>query len=271
MNGLNSTHLEFDEIWGFIGKKKKNVREDDSADHGDVWTFIAIDADTKIIPAYKVGKRDLPTATAFMDDLSIRLKNRVQISADGLRAYEDSIKSAFDSDGVDFGQIVKTYSIIEPTTPASSRYSPGEVVDVTKYSVFGQPDMDRVSTSYVEKQNHTLRMHCRRLTRLTNAFSKKLDNFKAAVALNFAYYNFVKRHITIRMTPAMAAGIEREFLDCARFGGGDRMTDPDYIKGLQDAIRRLHGSASKHVDTVAVNESFKGKPVWAGEVEKYST
>jgi IS1 family transposase len=143
--------------------------------------------------------------------LALRLKNRIQLSADGLRAYVEAVDTVFTRDGVDFAQIVKTYSAPESTVPASTRYSPGEVVDVSKVAVFGRPDMDKVCTSYIERQNLTLRMHCRRLTRLTNGFSKKLDNFKAAVSLNFAYYNFVLRHATLRMTPAMAAGVATDF------------------------------------------------------------
>jgi IS1 family transposase len=209
MHGLSCRHLEFDEIWGFIGKKQKHVRPGESPDWGDVWTFSAIDADTKLVPSFKVGKRDLATAQAFVSDVASRLRNRVQISSDALRAYVEAVELSFGAD-VDFAQIVKTYEVGDSETP-ERKYSPCEVVSVEKRRIVGLPDMARASTSYVERLNGTTRLHMRRLTRLTYAFSKKLRNFKAAVALYFAYYNFVKSHTTLRMTPAMAAGVERDF------------------------------------------------------------
>lgn len=211
MRDLEINDIEVDEIWGFIGKKKANLKpEDNRAEVGDVWTWIAMDKKTKLIPSHVVGKRDKYHATIFMRDLASRLKNRVQISSDGLDSYVDAIERGFGSE-VDYGQIVKTYSVENLSKGNVGRYSPAEVVKVEKTSVYGSPVMSTVSTSHIEKQNHTLRMHCRRLTRLTNAFSKKLDNFKAAVALNFAYYNFVKNHGSIRCTPAMAAGVANDF------------------------------------------------------------
>jgi hypothetical protein len=146
-------------------------------------------------------------ASAFMDDLASRLKNRVQLSSDSLKAYADAVERGFGAD-VDYGQISKTYSVINLNKEAASRYSPADVVKTEKTVVNGAPDVRLISTSHIEKQNHTLRMHCRRLTRLTNAFSKKLENFQAAVAMNFAYYNFCKIHGALRCTPAMAAGVE---------------------------------------------------------------
>jgi len=206
MRGLTCKQIEVDEIWGFVGSKQKNATR--TGQYGDVWTFIALDADTKLIPSFIIGKRDAYHAKAFMSDLASRVSNRVQISSDGLAAYEDAIERGFGAN-VDYAQIVKTYSLSVPgSAPASIRYSPAEVVRTEKKRIMGNPLAERVSTSHVEKQNHTLRMHCRRLTRLTNAFSKKFENFEAAVALNFAYYNFCKTHNALRMTPAMAAGIE---------------------------------------------------------------
>jgi IS1 family transposase len=208
MRNLTCKQIEVDEIWGFIGAKQRNASK--AGAYGDVWTFIALDSETKLIPSFVVGKRDAYHAKAFMSDLAPRLKNRVQISSDKLRAYEDAIERGFGSE-VDYGQIVKTYSVTplgNAAAPAAVRYSPSEVVKTEKTVVQGMPDVNRITTSHVEKQNHTLRMHCRRLTRLTNAFSKKFENFQAAVALNFAYYNFCKTHKALRMTPAMAAGIE---------------------------------------------------------------
>jgi IS1 family transposase len=205
MRGLTCKNVEVDEIWGFVGAKQKNARR--AGAYGDVWTFIALDADTKLIPSFIVGKRDTYHAKAFMEDLAGRVKNRVQISSDALAAYENAIEQGFGSE-VDYGQIVKTYAVTPLGKAAAVRYSPAEVVAIEKTVVRGMPDVNRISTSHVEKQNHTLRMHCRRLTRLTNAFSKKIENFEAAVALNFAYYNFCKTHKAIRMTPAQAAGVE---------------------------------------------------------------
>ncbi len=195
MRNIKCRHLQLDEIWGFIGKKKRNVRLGEK-NVGDVWTFIAIDADSKAVPTFKVGQRDLKTASEFVYDLSNRLANRVQISSDSLRAYAEAIEFSFGGE-VDYGQVVKSY-LSEKPLPTSSRYSPPPIV--------GNPIFP-ISTSYIERQNLTLRMHCRRLTRLTNAFSKKLENFKSAIALHFAYYNLVKIHKTIRMTPAMALGV----------------------------------------------------------------
>jgi len=204
MRGLNSKYLQLDEIWGYIGKKHKNASIKDQAKGlGDAWTFVAIDADSKVVPCYRVGKRDSETANAFVIDLADCLKNRVQISTDALKAYADAIERGFGPD-VDYGQIVKSYS-----TPDESKgkYSPARLVSVKKAFFVGNPDKDQISTSFIERQNLTMRMHCRRLTRLTNAFSKKLENFKAAIGLHFGYYNFVKVHNTLRITPAMAGGV----------------------------------------------------------------
>jgi len=206
MRGLNCKNVEIDEIWGFVGAKRKNAER--AGAYGDVWTFIALDSDSKLIPSFVVGKRDAYHAKIFMDDLASRMAMRVQISSDALAAYPDAFERSFGTDA-DYGQIVKTYSVTPLGNAAAAvRYSPAEVVKVEKTVVSGMPDVSRITTSHIEKQNHTLRMHCRRLTRLTNAFSKKFENFEAAVALNFAYYNFIKTHKAIRMTPAMAAGVE---------------------------------------------------------------
>jgi IS1 family transposase len=202
---LNSRTIEVDEVWGFVAMKAKTAKRigaDDSK--GDVWTWIALDADTKLVPTFAVGERNQVTADTFIEDLASRLTHRVQISSDALPAYRGAIERAFGTD-VDYGSIVKTFSSSQ--LEEARRYSPPEVVKVEKFSISGSPDIDLISTSYIEKQNHTLRMHCRRLSRLTNAFSKKLENFKAAVALHYGYYNFVKIHKAIRCTPAMEAGV----------------------------------------------------------------
>jgi len=212
MRNLNCERLEMDEIWGFVGKKEKRVRPTDDPSMGDVWTFCAIDADSKLVPAFTVGKRDKATANAFVGDIAGRMKNRVQISTDGLRAYVDAVEKAFGSD-VDYAQIIKTYGHEEVSN--KRRYSAPDFVSSEKKAIAGRPDVDLISTSYVERLNATTRLHMRRLTRLTLAFSKKLENFEAAVGLHFAYYNFVKRHNTLRCTPAMAAGVVSSFWSVA--------------------------------------------------------
>lgn len=210
MINLNCRRLEVDEIWGFIGKKRRfttgNEREQGL---GDVWTYIALDAESKLIPCYHVGQRVIDDAEYFISDLAARMTYRIQLSSDALNAYGQAVASSFGTN-VDYAQVVKTYSVVNLSQPASGRYSPADVVKVERNCITGQPDRFYVTTSHVEKQNHTLRMHCRRLTRLTNAFSKKLENFKAAVALNFAYYNLVKVNTAIKTTPAVAAGVENQ-------------------------------------------------------------
>lgn len=210
MRNLNCKDLQLDEIWGFVKKKARNVtKKDPKTKVGDAWTFVAIDSDTKIVPCFRVGKRDATTANAFLKDLAGRLNNRVQISTDGLKAYVDAVERGFGGQ-VDYAQIVKTYSPSkdDQAGAAERKYSPPGIVGITKTSVAGSPDEDRISTSYVERQNLTMRMHSRRLTRLTNAFSKKLENFRSAMALHFVYYNFIRGHMTLDgATPAMAAGV----------------------------------------------------------------
>jgi len=208
MRNLPCTRLEMDEIWGFVGKKEKHVKAEDSSDVGSVWTYCAIDADTKLVPAFRVGDRDAATANAFLADVAGRMRNRVQISTDALGAYREAIERAFGLDA-DYGQIIKTYGSI--TTSDNRRYSAPEFISCEKKVIAGRPDFDLISTSYIERLNATTRLHMRRLTRLTLAFSKKRENFEAAVGLHFAYYNFVKRHNTLRCTPAMAAGVAKTF------------------------------------------------------------
>jgi IS1 family transposase len=208
MRNLPCTRLEMDEIWGFVGKKDKHVRMDDDPTLGNVWTFCAIDADTKLVPAFKCGDRSEATATAFVADVASRMRTRVQISTDGLSAYIGAMENAFGGE-VDYGQIIKTYGVEE--THPQRRYSAPDFVSSEKKAIVGNPNFALISTSYVERLNATTRLHMRRLTRLTLAFSKKRENFEAAVGLHFAYYNFVKRHNTLRCTPAMAAGVTPSF------------------------------------------------------------
>ena len=204
MRNLPCKRLEMDEIWGFVGKKERNVKMEDSEEIGSVWTFCAIDSDTKLVPAFKVGRRDPATTQAFVKDVAERMAYRVQVSTDGLKSYIAAMDKAFGQE-VDYAQIIKIYGndLID-----NHRYSqPSGVQSSQKLIYTGNPNEDLISTSYVERLNATTRLHMRRLTRLTLAFSKKHENFVAAVGLHFGYYNFVKRHNTLRMTPAMAAGV----------------------------------------------------------------
>jgi IS1 family transposase len=211
LRNLTCHYLEFDEIWGFIGKKEKHRAETDDPTLGDVWTFCAIDAETKLVPSFKVGKRDAITANAFVSDVASRLSNRPQISTDGLKTYIEAMENAFGMN-VDFGMIIKSYGVDKGEHHQERRYSAPEVTSMQKIDVMGNPSRDLISTSHIERLNGTTRLHMRRLTRLTYAFSKKLENFDAAVALHFAYYNFVKTHGSLKCTPAMAAGVEKSFL-----------------------------------------------------------
>lgn len=211
MRNLSCTRLEMDEIWGFVGKKERHMRADDNPQQcGNVWTYCAIDAETKLVPTFRVATdRDRATTTAFVLDVADRMKNRLQISTDGLAAYVDAIDWAF-SGKVDYGQIIKTYGT-EESVEAQRRYSAPKISAIEKKAIVGRPDFDLISTSYVERLNATTRLHMKRLARLTHAFSKKRENFEASVGLHFAYYNFVRRHNTLRCTPAMAGGVEQSF------------------------------------------------------------
>jgi IS1 family transposase len=217
MRDLPCTRLEIDELWAFVQKKQRHVRAGEDASRvGDTWTYVAIDAETKLVPCFLTGKRNAETTNTFISDLAARLRYRVQISTDGLRMYADAIGAAFE--GVDYATIVKEY---EAEAAGPGRYSPPKVTATLKTPVFGAPVEELVSTSFVERQNLTMRMQMRRFTRLTNGHSKKLENHGAAIALHFAHYNFVRAHSTLRCTPAMAAGLSStvwsmgELLDAA--------------------------------------------------------
>ncbi len=205
MRGLTCREVEVDELWCYVQKKQRFVQAfDPNRDRiGDTWTFVAIDRNTKLIPAFRVGKRTTNNAVAFMNDLASRLDNRCQLSSDGMKAYLEACDAAFKGE-VDYGQIVKSY---EAEALGPGRYSPPRVASTEKTAIAGNPDFARICTSHVERQNLTMRMQMRRFTRLTNAFSKKLENLEAAVALHFAHYNFARVHKTLRVTPAMEAGI----------------------------------------------------------------
>jgi IS1 family transposase len=196
--------LEMDEIWCFVGKKKANLkRTDDPRQLGDFWTWVALDPDTKLVPHHHVGKRLAGDAVTFTRELSRRVEGRIQISTDKLAAYREAIFAGWGRN-VDWGRIVKRY---EGDQLDTGRYSPPKVVEVKKDVVFGDPDFSKISTSHVERQNLTMRMSIRRMTRLTNGFSKKLDGLRASVALHFAHYNFVRVHQTLKTTPALASGV----------------------------------------------------------------
>lgn len=205
VRNVKASRIQCDEIWSFCHAKQKNVATAKAAPEGagDVWTWTAIDADTKLMVSYFVGDRGGESAMILMDDLRTRLANRVQLTTDGHRAYLEAVEGAFGAD-VDYAQLVKLYG---PTITAPGRYSPAECTGIKKIRREGNPDIAHVSTSHVERMNLWIRMQNRRFTRLTNAFSKKLDNHIHALALYFAFYNFCRIHKTLRVTPAMAAGI----------------------------------------------------------------
>ena len=205
VRGIKARRVQCDEIWSFCYAKAKNVTEKMSSDAGDVWTWTAIDAESKLICGYLVGDRSAESANDFMADLATRLTNRVQLTTDGHKAYLEAVESAFGS-GIDFAMLVKLYGA-SGGNRNERRYSAGECIGTIKGTVTGSPKAEHISTSYVERQNLTMRMSMRRFTRLTNAFSKKLDNHIHALALYFTFYNFCRIHKTLRVTPAMAAGV----------------------------------------------------------------
>jgi transposase-like protein/IS1 family transposase len=206
MRGLNSRYLQVDEIWTYIGKKRRNVRSGDSPEFGDQWVYVAIDAETKLVASFRIGKRVRPDTAAFLWDLYHRLSNRVQLTTDGLNHYTVAVPECFGTD-VDFAQLTKMFGDYGQFDTPEARYSPPRIAGAISKVRQGDPDPDFISTSFVERQNLTMRMAMRRFTRLTNAFSKKLSHLKAAVALHFAYYNFCRAHSSLRVTPAMEAGL----------------------------------------------------------------
>ena len=215
---LTCKRLQVDEIWGFVAAKQKNVAamKRPQPDAGDAWLWLATDADTKLVPCWHVDNRSGNAAMEFIDDLAGRLANRVQLTTDGHKAYLYAVDAAFGGE-VDFAQLVKLYGAAPES--AKGRYSPAECTGIVKTRVIGDPDMKHVSTSYAERNNLNIRMHSRRMTRLTNAFSKKMENHAHAMALHFLYYNFVRIHKTLKVTPAMAAGVTDRLWEVADMVG----------------------------------------------------
>jgi len=207
LRNLKCKRLQCDEIWSFCYAKGKNVPEDKKGQfgYGDVWTWTAICADSKLVPAWLVGNRDIETGSIFMEDLASRFAHRIQLTTDGHKAYLEAVDGAFGAD-IDYAMLVKIYGdSIE--TKVEKRYSPAKYVSSRKETITGNPDRKHISTSYAERQNLTMRMSMRRFTRLTNGFSKKVDNLAHSVSLYFMYYNFARIHRTLRVTPAMEAGV----------------------------------------------------------------
>jgi IS1 family transposase len=209
---LNSKRLQLDEMWSWIYCKDKNRTEEiarKNPDAGDVWLWVCVDADSKLVPSWRLGQRDLATAKDFVDDIAKRVKGRVQITTDALRTYVNVIENAFGGQA-DYAQLHKIYSA---PLENEMRYSPARCTGCSMKEVSGRPDYRHVSTSFVERQNWTVRTTMRRYTRLSNGFSRKLENHAAATALNYFAYNFIKIHRTLRMSPAMAAGVSDRLWD----------------------------------------------------------
>jgi IS1 family transposase len=203
--GAPVTHLQCDEVWSYVGCHEKHVPDSEKGNgRGDCWTWTAFDSETKLVPCWFVGDRSAGSAWHFIHDLQERLASRVQLTTDGHKAYLSAVESAFGSE-IDYAMLIKIYG--NETNPGEARYSPAQCMGARKAVISGKPDFKHVSTSHTERNNLTIRMQMRRFTRLTNGYSKKLENHEAAIALHFMHYNFARVHMTLRVTPAMEAGI----------------------------------------------------------------
>jgi len=233
LRNLPSKRIQADEIWSFVYSKQKNVPQEKRGQfgYGDVWTWTALDADNKLILCWHVGTRDADAAYAFMMDVASRLANRVQLTTDGHAAYLSAVDAAFSrGPGVDYAQLIKIYGA---SPEAQRRYSPPICLGAQKSEIRGTPDPEHISTSYVERQNLSMRMGMRRFTRLTNAFSKKLENHMHALSIYFMHYNFVRIHQTLRVTPAMETGVT------------DRLWSLEDIVGIVDEWERMHSQIER--------------------------
>jgi len=231
VRGLRSKRIQVDEVWSFVGCKEK-AHENGAVDHGDAWVLIGMDADSKLVAAYSVGGRDAGNASEFLHDLADRLSERVQLTTDAHKTYLVTVPGAF-KNNVDYAMLIKTYGPDGSGNDAEPKYSPGKCNGARREAVIGDPDPEHVSTSFVERQNMTLRMGQRRFTRLTNGYSKRFVNHELAVALHYFHYNFIRRHATLGSTPAQAAGI------------ADREWSLDDLVDLLEKEERLIGNGGR--------------------------
>lgn len=228
---LESKRVQVDELWSFVGCKQRSA-ERGKQGVGDVWTWTAIDADSKLCVSYRLGDRDAMTAHQFIEDVADRIDTRIQLSSDGLQFYGTAVERVWGGE-VDYGRIIKQY---HAERPDNARYSPATCTAIRKEVIVGDPDQADISTSYVERQNLTVRMGIRRFTRLTNAFSKKIENHAHAVALHYFHYNFVRKHQTIKTTPAVAAGVANH-----------RWTMLEFVEMLEAEERKLGGRLTNYL------------------------